>query len=752
MRILVATTWFPTPASPTAGVFVAKDVAALAARHDVAVVHLVAPHLHDGGPEYVTQTLDFAGIAPARVRVRRVVMDTQRPDHLPGARAALLDAVRSADMLHTMAFSTLLPLAVGHRPPLPWVHTEHWQGVTARWHLPLAWRAAMPALSRALLRPDVVTAVSEYATAPIARLRGARPTDVVPCIAARPAHVLPRPGGPVLRLVAVGGLVPMKDPVVAVRTMAELASRGVEADLTWVGDGPLRAEVEREIADAGLADRVHLAGNLEPAEVSRCLGAADLFFLPTRRETFGVAIAEALTHGRPVVVGANGAQAEYVRPEIGTLVEQQSPPAYAEAIVDLAARTRDVPAQEVAAGVAGRFDPDVVVAGYDHAYAQARGVDETAAPDQEARLEVQSEVAHPEVDLVIAVHSAARPTRRAVDSVLRNDARVRVTVVCHNVAPARIAESVGELAADPRVRLVELADGVRSPAGPFNHGIAVATAPFVSIMGSDDQLAPGAIDSWLALQRETRAEMVITRLQRVGAAVVPTPPARPARRRDLDPVRDRLSYRSAPLGLMSRAAIERLGLRMTATMPVGSDVEFVSRLWFGAQRIAFDRRGPAYLIGADAHDRVTEAPRPIEVELRFLRALTELAWLHQLPPAARRAIAVKVTRIHLFGAVHNRPDPAVWTPAERADLAAAATAVGRVAPGYVRVLSRAERDLLDAVLDAGERSDAARLLALSRRRRRHGRPETLMPRNPLWVLAREAPLRLMTASVLTRWT
>lgn len=766
MRILVATTWFPTAASPTAGAFIAKDVAALASRHDVAVLHLVAPHLHDGGPEHVTQRLDFPGIESATVAVRRVVMHTQRADHLPRARAAILDAVRSADLLHTMAFSTLLPLAGGRRPALPWVHTEHWQGVTARGHLPLAWRVAMPVLSRALLRPDVVTAVSAYATAPIARLRGSRPTDVVPCIATSPAHVVEpgrtrstrragtsggRPAVGTLRLVAVGGLVPMKDPVLAVRTVAVLIARGVDAELTWVGDGPLRAEVEREVELAGLAGRVRLVGNVNPAQVAERLDAADLFLLPTRRETFGVAIAEALAHGRPVVVGANGAQAEYVRAEVGALVEQQSPVAYADAIVELAARTRDLPAQDVAASIAGRFDPDVVVDGYDHAYAQARGAEEPVEP-LAGWTAGSTEDADPDVDLVVAVHSPERPTRRAIESVLRNDARVRVTVVCHNIGPERIAGPLGELATDARVRLVGLADGVRSPAGPFNHGIAVATAPFVSIMGSDDQLAPGAIDSWLALQRETRAEMVITRLQRVGEAVVPTPPARPGRRRDLDPVRDRLSYRSAPLGLMSRTMIERLGLRMTATMPVGSDVEFVSRLWFGAQRIAFDRRGPAYLIGADASDRVTEALRPIEVELRFLRALTELPWLRALPRVARCAIAVKVTRIHLFGAVHNRPDPVVWTPTERGDLAAVAASVEQVAPGFARVLSRAERDLLDAIADAGERTDAERLLALSRRRRRHGRPVTLVPSNPLWLLAREAPLRLMAASVLTRWT
>ena len=51
MRILVVTTWFPTPGHPAVGAFVARDVAALATHHDVRVLHLVSPALaDDGGP------------------------------------------------------------------------------------------------------------------------------------------------------------------------------------------------------------------------------------------------------------------------------------------------------------------------------------------------------------------------------------------------------------------------------------------------------------------------------------------------------------------------------------------------------------------------------------------------------------------------------------------------------------------------------------------------------------------------------
>lgn len=351
------------------------------------------------------------------------------------------------------------------------------------------------------------------------------------------------------------------------------------------------------------------------------------------------------------------------------------------------------------------------------------------------------------VDVVVAVHDTSRPIARAVRSVLdHNGEGVRLTVVCHELDADDVA-AVLDPAHRDRVRLLEHRDGRRSPAGPFNAGIDAATADYVGVMGSDDTLAPGAISSWYWLAEKHRADAVVARLEHADGRVVPTPPTRPFRRGLLDGVRDRLSYRSAPLGLVSRAAISRLGLRMDPEVPVGEDVGFVTRLWFGG-RVVLDRTGPPYRIGDDATDRVTLATRPVAEELAFVRRLLERPWFRALGLDERRAVCVKLVRIHLFGIVLNRPDPAWWTEAERAALAATGRALLAAAPGVEAVLSLADRALLDRILDGT--GDGAALLSLARARRRHGTPRTLLTRDPLRLLAREAPLRLMTASVLVR--
>lgn len=803
MRILVATTWFPSPGHPQVGAFVARDVAALAARHEVRVVHLVAPHLATVGaswrPEDLeddasrrpcvergqdvvdgVQVLDLPGLDPVAVRVRRVVTDLRRPDHLVRAGRVVLGAARGADVLHTAALSSLLPLAV-RRVPVPWVHTEHWHGVSSTEGDPLPLRLATPALRRLLLRPDVVTAVSELATSPVRALRGDRPSVVVPCLVPPPERVPARraPGGR-LRLVAVGGLVPGKRPLLAVETLAALRDLGQDAELTWVGAGPLRAEVATRAGALGV--EVRLVGAAEAHEVAAELARADVFLLPTRRETFGVAIAEALAHGRPVVTGTEGGFREFADDDVAAFVAGEDPVVWARAVLDVLERTRGWSAEDVAATIGHRFAPRKVRGLYEDVYALAdssRASSRTSrevasssgtspatgpAPGTEAAPSgtdpapgteaAPSSV--PRVDVIVAVHNEQRAVDRAVRSVLANSAPVRVTVVCHEVTAERIAARLGDLPEQARargheVRLVEHSDGAGSPAGPFNKGLDLAEAEYVALLGSDDRLAPGAIDSWLRLAEG--ADAVIARLAYARPdgserAVVPTPPARPFRRRDLDPVRDRLAYRSAPLGLMRRATLERLGLRHVEGQPVGEDLVISTRLWFEGEHIAFDRSGPAYLIGEDGPDRITFAPRPLAQDLLWLPDMLEARWFRSMPLGHRRALAVKILRIHVFGAIHYRSDPDAWTAGERRTLRELTVDVLTAAPDVERVLSRAEHDLLHAALDPA--IPAERLIALSARRRRHGIPATLVPRDLRHLFAREAPLRLMAASVLAR--
>ncbi|MEE1649573.1 glycosyltransferase [Brachybacterium sp. J144] len=366
MRITAVSAWFPTAAAPSRGSFVLRDLLAIARHHEVRLVHLVPPQDADGTVREVVEGLE----------VLRVPMSPRRPAEVLSAARALGPALAGADVVHTMAFPSLLPFSVPGLSPVPqdaaWVHTEHWSALSTPASLPAPVRPALPLLARVLRGPDRVTSVCEFLAEPIRAVRGTRPVDIVPCIV-DPHAVVPRrdrsDGG--LRLVSTGGLIPRKDPLVAVATIAELVGRGVDAHLTWLGDGPLREATAEEARRLGVSERVDLVGTVDAAGVVAHLSAADLFFGPTRADNFFVSAAEAIVAGRPVVLGATGGQGEYVRDEVGALVDVQDADAYADAVLAVDARTRDLPADEIAATIGDSFSTPTVGRGYDAVYRRA---------------------------------------------------------------------------------------------------------------------------------------------------------------------------------------------------------------------------------------------------------------------------------------------------------------------------------------------------------------------------------------------
>jgi glycosyltransferase involved in cell wall biosynthesis len=359
MRVTVVTTWFPTSLAPSSGSFVVRDARAMATLgNDVEVVHLVPAHQDDG-----TRHVYHEGL-----KVLRLPMTPSRPDQIAAAAAALPQILAGSDIVHTTAISSLLPFVVA-RPRAPWVHTEHYSGLTSPENLPFATRAVLPMVRRLLQRPDVVTAVCEFLATPIRAVRGEKETVIVPCIVPPLHPPVPRPEATEdIRLVSVGGLVERKDPLIAVDTVAELVRRGQGATLTLVGDGPLREQIEARAEEAGVADRVILTGTLGRVGALAARAHADLFFGPTRGDNFFVSCAEAIVAGRPVVVGSTGGQGEYVDPAVGALVDTQDAGAYADAILDVHARTAALSAQDIADTIGDAFSVPTVAAGYAEAH------------------------------------------------------------------------------------------------------------------------------------------------------------------------------------------------------------------------------------------------------------------------------------------------------------------------------------------------------------------------------------------------
>ncbi|KQQ95851.1 hypothetical protein ASF62_05065 [Leifsonia sp. Leaf325] len=359
--MLVVTTWLPTTAAPEIGIFVERDIDLLARDHDVDVVHLSAS----------SDPVTDAASAGRPHSVRTIRMSPTNPLSVAAAARQLRELLPGYDLVHTMAASALLPFRTLH-PTSPWVHTEHWSAILAPSTVALPARLALPLTMRLLTRPDVVVAVGSLLAEAIGRRRLGSIATIPNAVDKPGSLVEPRRDG-VLRLIGVGGLIERKGPDVAVQALAELVRRGRDATLVWVGDGPLRSAVETLAARLGVADRVGLKGRTAPEEVPSLLAEAEVFLLPTEGETFGVAIAEALMNGRPVVVGAQGGQTDFVHEPDGVLVSGRTGVAYADAVERVIELNAGRSAADVARVVSERFTDDARRDAYAAVYAEAEG-------------------------------------------------------------------------------------------------------------------------------------------------------------------------------------------------------------------------------------------------------------------------------------------------------------------------------------------------------------------------------------------
>ncbi len=114
------------------------------------------------------------------------------------------------------------------------------------------------------------------------------------------------------------------------------AMRSVEATCLVVGDGPLRDEMNRRVAELGLSHKVVLVGEIDDGERAAYFHAADGFLLPStsRAESFGISMLQAMACGTPAISTELGTGTSWVNKnlETGIVVEPNDPAALAGAI------------------------------------------------------------------------------------------------------------------------------------------------------------------------------------------------------------------------------------------------------------------------------------------------------------------------------------------------------------------------------------------------------------------------------------
>jgi len=202
-----------------------------------------------------------------------------------------------------------------------------------------------PRLTRWAVRAAAATiAVSGYTRDLVVDL-GADPrrVHVIP-----PGVELPRESSvargedPILLTVATF-VSPRKGHDVMVRALPTIRESIPDARWVFIGDGPLRGEIEAGARAAGVDGAVSFLGRVDDAERDRWLDQARVFCMPSRLppegtggEGFGIVYLEAGAHGLPVIGGrVAGALDAVLDGETGLLVDPEDPEAVAAAAVEL---------------------------------------------------------------------------------------------------------------------------------------------------------------------------------------------------------------------------------------------------------------------------------------------------------------------------------------------------------------------------------------------------------------------------------
>jgi glycosyltransferase involved in cell wall biosynthesis len=306
------------------------------------------PNTATGGYIYNAQIL--AGLAERGWRTRVHSLDESFPRPTPSAlrdaRAEIAalpgDGVVVIDGLALAGLERVLDTEAKRLPIVALIHhplaLETGLDASEARLLETAERNALALVSRVICTSQWTARTLATYGVPVERIRVVEPgVDRPTSWTARAPNVDSHRAGEAVRLLCVATLTPRKGHAVLLEALAELRDR--RWHLTCAGsvtrDAATFAALEHQVERLALRSRVSFLGNLDADALEREYERADLFVLASYLEGYGMALAEAVARGIPVVSTTAGAIPETVPAAAGVLVPPGDSRALARALAPL---------------------------------------------------------------------------------------------------------------------------------------------------------------------------------------------------------------------------------------------------------------------------------------------------------------------------------------------------------------------------------------------------------------------------------
>ena len=363
MRIVIFSRGFPTPAEPMQGVFEYDQAKALAAAGNqviLAVLDLrsLRRSISVGRRSFKEDNLH---VEILRYPLGRVPSGLKQQALKHGAQVLYGDILKKygcPDVLHSHFLQIGNGVVQGlGKMGVPIIHTEHSSLLNKDVIQP---ELKQLGLNTYPLCDQVLTVSSTFAR--ILQKHFGIAVKVVPNIVntalfhptAEKKTEMP------FRIISVASLNPNKRMDLLIRAYARAFQNEKDHELLIIGRGSEEQKLQSLVHQLGMTAHVHFLGQCTRTQIARAMEQSHCFCLLSETETFGVAFAEALAAGLPVIATCCGGAEDFVDNQTGLLIQDETEEAISMAMLKMRDVWDTFDPLTLAAGIEKRMAPAVV--------------------------------------------------------------------------------------------------------------------------------------------------------------------------------------------------------------------------------------------------------------------------------------------------------------------------------------------------------------------------------------------------------